>query len=256
MNRTTRVIATWTFALSLFAPITHAIAAGGHGPHWGYDGDEGPEHWGEIDPKFEACKTGKNQSPIDITAGKPEKIGPIEFKYHPFPLTIVNNGHTIQVNAPKGSSITVGGKKYDLLQLHFHSPSEHKMSGKAGDMEVHLVHKNDAGELAVVGVFMNAGKEHPLVKTLWEHLPTEAGKEKTVGQVVINPIDFLPAKRTFSNYPGSLTTPPCSEGVNWIVMKDSIEVSKAQVEKFTSIFPMTARPVQPLHDRAIKVAAE
>lgn len=256
MNRTTRVIATWTFALSLFAPITPAIAAGGHGAHWDYDGEEGPEHWGEIDPKFETCKTGKNQSPIDITSGKPEKLGPIKFDYKASPIAIINNGHTIQVNVPKGNSITVGGKKYELLQYHFHSPSEHKMSGKSGDMEVHLVHKNEAGELAVVGVFMNAGKENALVKTLWDNLPTEVGKEKTVAQATINPMDFLPAKKTFSNYPGSLTTPPCSEGVNWMVMNDSIEVSKAQVEKFTSIFPMTARPVQPLHERSIKVAAE
>ena len=256
MNKTTRVIATWAFALSLLAPITNAAAGEGHGAHWGYTGEGGPEHWGEIDPQFEKCKTGKSQSPIDITPGKQEKLGPIQFDYKAAPIAIINNGHTIQVNVPKGSSITVGGKKYELLQFHFHSPSEHKMSGKSGDMEVHLVHKSQEGELAVVGVFMNTGKENTLVKTVWENLPAEVGKEKAVGEVTLNPADFLPAKKTYSNYPGSLTTPPCSEGVNWMVMKNTIEVSKTQVEKFTSIFPMTARPVQPLHERSIKVAAE
>lgn len=255
MNRTARLLATCSFALSLIAPIT-AMAEQGHAPHWEYIGKEGPEHWGEIAPEFEKCKTGKNQSPIDITSGKPEKLAPIQFDYKAAPIAIINNGHTIQVNVPKGSSITVGDKKYDLLQFHFHSPSEHKLSGKSGDMEVHLVHKSAEGELAVVGVFMNTGKENGLVKAVWDNLPTEVGKEKPVDKVTLNPADFLPAKKTYSNYPGSLTTPPCSEGVNWMVMKNSIEVSKAQVEKFTAIFPMTARPVQPLHDRAVKVATE
>ena len=256
MNRTARVIATWTFALSLFAPITPALAGEGHALHWGYAGEAGPEHWGEIDPQFEKCKTGKNQSPIDITSAKPEKLASIQFDYKAAPIGIINNGHTIQVNVPKGSSITVNGKQYELLQFHFHSPSEHKMSGKSGDMELHLVHKNKEGELAVIGVFMNAGKENALVKAVWDNLPAEVGKEKSVGQLTINPADFLPAKKTYANYPGSLTTPPCSEGVNWMVMKESIEVSKAQAEKFTAIFPMTARPVQPLHERTIKVVGE
>lgn len=255
MNRTTRLLATSSFVLSLLAPIT-ATAEQGHAPHWEYVGKEGPERWGEITPEFEKCKTGKSQSPIDFVAGKPEKLKPIQFDYKAAPIAIVNNGHTIQVNVPKGSSITVGGKKYELLQFHFHSPSEHKMSGKSGDMEVHLVHKNAEGELAVVGIFMNAGKENSLVKVVWNNLPAEVGKEKSVEQVTLNPADFLPAKKTYLNYPGSLTTPPCSEGVNWMVMKESIEVSRSQVEKFISIFPMTARPVQPLHERSIKVAAE
>ncbi|MBI3804051.1 MAG: carbonic anhydrase family protein [Nitrospirae bacterium] len=254
MNRWNRVFVASTFVFSLLGSATHVLAEGSHPPHWEYIGKEGPEHWGEIDPQFEKCKTGHNQSPIDITSAKPEKLSPIQFDYKAAPVALINNGHTIQVNVPKGNTITVNGKKYELLQFHFHSPSEHKISGKSGEMEVHLVHKSAEGELAVVGVFINSGKENGVVKTLWENLPAEVGKEKPLAQANINPADFLPAKRTYSNYPGSLTTPPCSEGVNWLVMKDSIEVSKPQVEKFTSIFPMTARPVQPLHERTVKAA--
>lgn len=252
MNRGNRSILMTALILSLFTPTLAVFGAGGHGPHWDYDGKEGPEHWGELDPAFETCKKGQNQSPIDIADTSQAPLDPIEFSYQPIPLNIINNGHTIQVNAPKGNSIMVGGKKYELLQFHFHSPSEHKSNGKASEMEVHLVHKNQDGQLAVVGVFMNKGSEHPLVKSIWEHLPTKAGKEHMVKEVKLNPVDFLPADRTYSNYPGSLTTPPCSEGVNWIVMNEPIEVSDAQIKKFTSIVPMSARPVQPLNGRAVK----
>lgn len=252
MNRLNRPILITALTLSLFTPTLSAFGSGGHAPHWDYDGNDGPDHWGELDPAFETCKKGQNQSPIDISAPSESPLAPIKFDYQTIPLNIVNNGHTIQVNAPKGSTITVGDKKYELLQFHFHSPSEHKSGGKASDMEVHLVHKNQEGQLAVVGVFINKGKENPLVKTIWEHLPAKAGAEEAVKGVMINPADFLPASRTYSNYPGSLTTPPCSEGVNWIVMNKPIEVSEAQIKKFTSIVPMSARPVQPLNGRPLK----
>lgn len=254
MNRFNRPIIIGTLVLSLFTTTSNVIGDAGHGPKWDYDGKEGPDHWGELDPAFEVCKNGKNQSPIDITGKGEAALDPIEFNYQPAPLSIVNNGHTIQVNLPKGSTITTGGKKYDLLQFHFHNPSEHKAEGKASEMEVHFVHKNAEGGLAVVGVFMNKGKENAAIKNIWGHLPAKAGKEQQVKDVKVNPADLLPANKAYVNYPGSLTTPPCSEGVNWHVMKEPIEVSEEQIKKFGTIIKESARPVQPLNGRAVKAS--
>lgn len=239
--------------LFVMAPFSENAFPAGGDVHWSYDGPGSPENWGKLKEEFALCSSGKNQSPIDIAGTGEAASAPIEFNYQSAPLTIVNNGHTIQVNLPAGSTIKTGGKQYELLQFHFHNPSEHTAGGKASEMEVHFVHKNADGGLAVVGVFMNKGKENAALKNIWAHLPVKAGKEQMVKDVKVSPADLLPADKTYSNYLGSLTTPPCSEGVNWHVMKEPIEVSEDQIKKFGSIIKESARPVQLLQGRAIEV---
>lgn len=223
-----------------------------HPAHWCYESDCGPSHWGELDPDFSKCKTGKNQSPIDITQTVKMKMHGIIFTYKTTPLNIINNGHTILVKYENGSSIHVDGVKYDLIQFHFHEPSEHKVNGKTYGMEMHLVHKNKDGELIVVAVFMKEGKENKFIKTLWNNFPNEEWKMYSLKSIKINAYNFLPKKHSYYCYYGSFTTPPCSEGVNWFILKTPVEVSKEQITKFYSIFKIDARPTQPLNGRIVK----
>lgn len=217
--------------------------------HWGYEGKIGPDHWGTIC----RCKIGENQSPIDISTTEKVKLSEIIFHYHPTPLRIINNGHTIQVNYEKGSSISIDHKKYELLQLHFHTPSEHVIHGKHYDMEAHLVHRDEHGELAVIAVLIKKGHENTFINTLWRNFPKDIDKEHIVSKVKISASQLLPNNtRAYYTYAGSLTTPPCSENVDWIILKTPIEVTKAEVDKFVSIFKMDARPIQPLHGRIVK----
>ena len=222
-----------------------------HGSHWGYEGHEGPAHWAEMSKEFATCGSGSRQSPIDIDMTISADLQPIQFDYKTVKLEILNNGHTIQVNRGQGSSITVDGEKYDLLQFHFHTPSENTVGGKPYDMEMHLVHKSAKGQLAVVGVFLKAGKDNAVLAKAWEHMPSHAGHKEQVASVSLNAADLLPADRSYNRFNGSLTTPPCSEGVKWFVMKQPIEVSAAQVQAFAKVIGHNARPVQPLNDRFV-----
>jgi carbonic anhydrase len=219
--------------------------------HWGYTGAGSPEKWGDLDAKYATCKTGRYQSPIDIIIAAPTVVESIAFNYRATPLKMVNNGHTIQINTNAESAIHIHGKEYKLVQFHFHSPSEHTVNGTQYTMEVHLVHKNAEGQLAVVGVLMQPGKPHPLLQTLIEQFPADVNQEKVVQNVRVNPKDFFPRETQYYHYNGSLTTPPCSEGVAWFVMKTPIEVSAEQVSQFTAVMHQNARPVQPLHDRVV-----
>ena len=227
-----------------------------HQPHWGYTGQEGPDKWGEITSEYATCKTGKLQSPIDITDTVAVKtaLSPIAFDYKPSPLKIIDNGHTIQVNYAPGSTIGIGGSQYELAQFHFHKPSEEKINGKAYAMVAHLVHKDKAGKLAVVAVLFDSGNEHPTVKMLWSNLPREKEKEMAPARITIDATSFLPSDRTYYTFSGSLTTPPCSEGVTWLVLKNPVQVAKAQVDAFGALYAMNARPVQPLNGRPIQVS--
>ncbi|MBI5345479.1 MAG: carbonic anhydrase family protein, partial [Deltaproteobacteria bacterium] len=175
----------------------------------------------------------------------------IAFSYKKSTLNIVNNGHTIQVNYDKGSSIKVDGMDYELVQFHFHNPSEHTVSGKAFANEMHLVHRNAKGGLAVVGVLIEAGKEAASFKDIWANLPGKADEKRSL-HVTINADELLPKARTFYRYTGSLTTPPCSEGVTWLVLKTPVQMSEAQLKAFNDIFKVNNRPVQPVNDRQIK----
>lgn len=232
----------------------HDMGKEHHAVHWGYTGEGGPRHWGDLAPENISCKIGKNQSPIDLrdkaavgTTGLPQ----LDIHYRDVPLKIVNNGHTLQVNYPLGSYIKVGGHRYELLQFHFHTPSEHKKEGFNYPMEVHLVHKDGDGNLAVMGVIFQEGEENPQIQTLLNNLPKTIGKQEIHRNASLNPVMFLPGNTEFYKYSGSLTTPPCSEGVYWMVFKHPIEASAEQLEAMNEVLGENARPTQSVNSRAM-----
>lgn len=218
--------------------------------HWGYQGEHAPEHWAELSPDFETCAIGHNQSPIDIRGAHRAKLPAIDFDYHVGPAEAINNGHTIQVNLPDSGGIELDGDHYSLVQFHFHTPSEEKIDGKSYPMEAHLVHKDAEGHLAVVAVMLKQGRRNTALAEVFDTLPTNEGASHALH--ALNPAVLLPAKHAYYSYSGSLTTPPCSEGVRWQVLKRPIEVSKSQIEMFRKLYPMNARPVQPLNGREIE----
>lgn len=235
----------------LFAAFTAASSMAsekGHA-HWSYEGDTAPGQWGHMSKDYEACSKGKSQSPIDISGATDEDLPDIAFSYKPSKLNMENNGHTIQVNYDKGSSIKVDGGDYELVQFHLHTPSEHTVAGKSFALENHLVHKNAKGELAVVGVLIEKGAENAAYKEIFANLLKK--EEKKSFDVTINAAELLPKDKTYYGYAGSLTTPPCSEGVKWHVLKTPIQMSEAQIKAFSEIFKMNNRPVQPLGGRKI-----
>ena len=221
-------------------------------PHWSYSGATGAEKWGTLDNEFASCGIGQRQSPIDIRHTVKADLPPIQFAYKPIPLSIVDNGHSIKVDTPGAGGIVVDGERYELVQFHFHKPSEEKIYGKAYDMVVHLVHQSKDGKLAVVGVLMEAGKEQKLIRTLWTHLPLEQNKAVVRDDVKIDPTQLIPPKPGYYTFLGSLTTPPCSEGVLWMVMKTPIQVSKEQLASFNTVYKNNVRPIQPTNGRVIK----
>ena len=250
MKRIACVIAAVTFAASFnaYAEENHHAHSGHQVSHWGYEGEAGPEHWGELKSDFATCRSGIRQSPVDLKKPIKAELAPLAMHYKAVPLQVSNNGHTIQVNQKGAGTLTFRGQNYQLLQFHFHTPSEHQVQGQARAMEAHFVHKSDSGQLAVVGVMINAGKENAALKSVWDSMPKEA-KNVDVQGAMINAADILPADKSYEHYIGSLTTPPCSEGVRWIVLNEPIEMSQAQIDSFKSIFSHNARPVQPMNAR-------
>jgi len=232
--------------------ITTAAAEGP--AHWSYQGSTGPAKWGDLELGFETCRIGKHQSPIDIkeSAVRKADLAPLAFDYKPSPLKIIDNGHTIQVNYAPGSSISVRGKLYELVQFHFHKPSEEKINGKASDMVAHLVHRSRTGKFVVVAVLLRQGASNPLIETLWANLPSKKNEERVVENVQIDLNQLLPAAKRYYTFTGSLTTPPCSEDVAWFVLRDPVTLSSRQIAQFGKIYPMNARPVQPLHERVVQ----
>ena len=223
----------------------------GHGTHWGYTGQEGPEHWGKIAPEYAVCANGLTQSPIDIQGALKTNLSPLEVSYKKVPLRIINNGHTIQINFDSGNTLTIDGKVYELLQYHFHTPSEHKVGGKAYDGELHLVHKGKDGDLAVIGVFIEKGQANQTIQTLLDNIPDTVNKERSVRGIMINAADLFPQELGFYRYYGSLTTPPCSEIVIWTVLKTPIQASEEQLQKLSKVMDKNARPVNPVGRRFI-----
>ncbi len=230
---------------------TFAQEHAGGAPHWSYSGPDGPEHWGDLDHSFAACKTGPHQSPIDIRGAEPVDLKPIQFDYKLAPMKIVNNGHTIRVNYASGSSITVDGKQYPLVQFHFHHPSEEEINGQKFDMVLHLVHMDAGGNAVAIAVLLKSGSENPLIRAIWAHIPREVNKEVEFKKVVINAADLLPADQNYYTFDGSLTIPPCGD-VKWFVMKAAVELSPAQIAAFARLYPDNARPIQPTNGRKIQ----
>lgn len=224
--------------------------------HWAYEGEAGPEHWGELSPDFALCSDGTEQTPIDISSMTPDNPSGIAFQYLPSKLNIGNNGHTIQIDYDKGSSIMMDGVQYDLLQFHFHAQSEHAIDGAHSDMEVHFVHKSADGKLAVVGALIHSGTENAAYAPIMSNLPAEEQAATAVPGVNIDADDLLPADHSYWNYHGSLTTPPCSEGVNWLLMNHPLEMSAAQIAAYTEIYSNNSRPLQAFNDRTFFVDGE
>ncbi len=221
------------------------------GPHWAYSGEGGPLAWGKLKAEFTKCSTGTRQSPIDIRGGILVDLDPVQFDYKPTGFSVLDNGHTVQVNLPPGNAIQVQGRRYELVQFHFHRPSEERINGRQFDMVAHLVHKDLDGRLAVVAVLLDRGSAHSAVQQVWNNLPLEKGEENAA-QTPLDLNQLLPQDRRYFTYMGSLTTPPCSEGVLWLVMQQPVAISPQQIDIFARLYPMNARPIQQASGRLIK----
>ena len=219
--------------------------------HWDYQGDGGPQAWAQLKAEFATCSSGKRQSPIDIRDGIKVQLDPVQFDYRPSAFRVIDNGHTVQVNVGAGNFIEVTGRRFELLQFHFHRPSEERIDGRLFDMVVHLVHTDVDGRLAVVAVLLDRGSAQPLVQAVWNNLPLEKGDE-VAARLPMDLNELLPTDRSYYTYMGSLTTPPCSEGVLWMVMKSPVPVSAEQIAIFARLYPMNARPIQSASGRLIK----
>lgn len=257
IKKTARKVALVAFSCSVFSSAFVASPikslADDANPEWNYGGTANPTRWGELEDNFYQCEVGRDQSPIDLDDAVDSSPASLSFNYQATPLDVVNNGRTIQVNYQPGSTVNIDGETYELIQFHFHTPSEHQIAGEAAPMELHLVHQNDAGELAVVGVMLAAsGASNPVIESIWQQIPEEGGQNIVEGQTV-NAINLLPENKTYFSYAGSLTTPPCSEGVSWTVLAEPIQVSESQVEAFTNLYPVNARPVQAVNGRQIEL---
>lgn len=218
---------------------------------WDYSQKAGPKHWAELNPEFATCKLGHQQSPIDIRETKKADLPPILFDYKPSPLRIIDNGHTVEVDYASGSSISVGGKTYQLIQFHFHHPSEEQIHGKKSELEMHLVHSDAEGHKAVVAVLINSGRSNDFLQSIFGHVPHEKAKEVELDEVTVDATKLLPGTRSYYTFPGSLTTPPCSENVTWFVLKNPVEASSSQIKIFAKVYKNDARPVQPLAGRTV-----
>lgn len=221
--------------------------------HWSYEGAEGPTHWGDVDAASKVCGIGSQQSPINIGDTVEAALPGLRFGWSGTADTIVNNGHTIQVNMAPGSTLQVGHETYKLVQFHFHRPSEHTVNGKPFPMEVHFVHQAASGALGVVGVLMTSGAVNPAFTRIIATMPRTAGAS-VKADAAVDPNGLLPARHAYYSYAGSLTTPPCSEVVSWMLLKDPIEVPQGDIDVFAGLYKMNARPVQNTNRRYVLVS--
>lgn len=231
------------------AACTRAGFAGEGAPRWGYEGDRGPSHWGELDAADKVCAVGGQQSPIAIDSAIPARLPPLRFVWPLDAAEIVNDGHTVQLNFAEGAELRVGPDVWRLVQLHFHHPSEHLIDGEASAMEIHFVHRNDKG-LAVVGALVRPGKSNLAFRKIVAAMPGSEGAAQKA-PAGLSPLGLLPKTRGYFQYSGSLTTPPCSETVNWLVLRQPIEVAAADIEAFAKLYPMNARPTQRIDRRFV-----
>ena len=243
----------YILSLTLFAPLYANDAAahtGEHKIHWGYEGAGAPANWGKLDPKYHMCSEGVNQSPINIDRLLDAKLPELTYDYKSASKEVVNNGHAIQVNFEGGSTVEVDGIKFELKQYHFHSPSENNINGKSFPLEAHFVHLSKDGQIAVVAVMFEEGAKNDILEKIWEKMPMEPGKK--VDLKLDNALELLPKDHDYYRFNGSLTTPPCTEGVRWIVLKKPATLSKEQIEKFKKVMGHpNNRPLQPLDARVV-----
>jgi carbonic anhydrase len=243
------------------AGVVFALSAGAEESHWGYGADDGPAAWSKLSAANALCAAGEAQSPIELRAEEVSKPAEaVDFDYQPSSLRIarntyvaeaLDNGHTIQIDVVEDSDLVIGKNRYQLLQYHFHAPSEHAVEGKRFPMEAHLVHRSASGDIAVVGILIVEGKANPAFERIWEHLPAEHGERVHHENVEVDVTDVLPKDHHWYRYEGSLTTPPCSEGVSWFVIANPIELSQEQIAAFTSLYAGNARPLQARHKRVV-----
>ena len=221
------------------------------GTHWSYEGDSGPANWSKINVDWAKCGNGSRQSPIDIRDGMKVELERISFDYHPSSFNVVDNGHTVQVGVSGGNYITVQNRMFELQQFHFHRPSEERINGKAFEMVVHLVHRDAEGRQAVLALLLERGAAQATIQTVWNNLPLEKF-ETMQPTILLDPAEMLPTRRDYYTYMGSMTEPPCSEGVLWLVMKQPVQASPAQMALFSRLYPLNARPIQAGNGRIIK----
>ncbi len=231
-----------TEEIELSEEVVEELEESADNSDWDYSGDGAPENWGKLRDEYKLCEVGEMQSPIDLDTADFESQTPIELNYAVTTFEVVNTGHSIQVNYPAGSTAMIGEKTYGLQQFHFHTPSEHTINGQYAEMEIHLVHTNNEGEIAVISSMIEAGDESYDVSKIWKNIP--ALNESRRSGLVLNPMNFIAESMTHATYLGSLTTPPCSENVSWVVMAEPITLSQEQIETFQSLYPMDARPIQ------------
>ncbi len=234
----------------------HGVDAHGNEPHWAYEGENGPQSWGQLKPEFNVCAIGKRQSPINIEdtmtlQGPAEALG---FNYTASGGSVVNNGHTIQVDVVGDNTLTVRGSVYKLVQMHFHTPSEEQVNYRSFAMVAHLVHKNNEGQLAVVAVLLDPGVANPLIDKVWTYMPLDLNDRVRLPAAILDLNELLPKDQRYYQFMGSLTTPPCTEGVLWMVLKTPTALSVAQIRLFQQLFPNNARPVQPVNGRPVRDA--
>lgn len=223
--------------------------------HWSYSGSTGPSNWGKLSENYSLCSKGKKQSPIDINNAIPQSLSSITMNYHPSKFTVINNGHTIQANSnDQKNKLLINRDQYVLQQFHFHTPSEHTFNGQSEALEVHLVHKNEKGNLTVLAVLIQAGDEHKTLSQIMRNLPKNERETFIVNDFDVSTI--IPTKKAQYHYTGSLTTPPCSEEVQWIIMESPIELSEQEITTFKQLFKSNRRPVQPLHDRTVYIDSD
>jgi carbonic anhydrase len=226
-------------------------AAPAHTLHWSYEGESGPHAWAKLAPEYAKCGSGERQSPIDIRDGMKLDLEPITFDYRPSLFKVVNNGHTIQANIGSWNFMRVMGRRFKLAQIHFHRPSEETIDGKQFEMVAHLVHQDGEGRIAVVAVLVDGGARQPVIQTVLNNMPLEKNEE-VAAATTLDANQMLPESRRYFTYMGSLTTPPCTEDVLWIVMKQPVQASVEQLNLFSRIYPMNARPIQASMGRMIK----
>ncbi|HKI25836.1 MAG TPA: carbonic anhydrase family protein [Candidatus Sulfotelmatobacter sp.] len=233
------------------------------GPHaqwktrWSYEGITGVDHWGDLDPEYAACKAGREQSPIDIRNAEKADLPALRFEYHSEPLKyLINNGYTIRVNyhdaAGSGNFLVAGDRRYQLTQFHFHRPSEEYVEGRPYAMVLHLMHQSVDGKIAGVAVLLQVGKANAAIQKIWDHMPMTEGGEKEISGVEVNPAAMLPRDTSYYTYMGSLTAPPCTEGVTWFLLKTPVDISAEQISAFAKLYPHDVRPLQPLNGRVVK----